>query len=103
MVKGVNMAQDDLFKALADANRRKILKLLSKKDSMTAGEIADQFQISKPAVSDHLKILRNAGLIYAEKQGQYINYQLNTTVMQELATLVFDILKIDKDKLKIKN
>jgi len=97
MVKGVNMAQDDLFKALADANRRKILKLLSKKDSMTAGEIADQFQISKPAVSDHLKILRNAGLIYAEKQGQYINYQLNTTVMQELATLVFDILKIDKN------
>ncbi|MBM4399355.1 MAG: helix-turn-helix transcriptional regulator, partial [Candidatus Cloacimonetes bacterium] len=53
------MAQDDLFKALADANRRKILKLLSKKDYMTASEIAEKFSISKPAISDHLKILRN--------------------------------------------
>jgi len=90
------MAQDDLFKALADANRRKILRLLSKKDSMTAGEIADEFTISKPAISEHLKILRNAGLIYAEKQGQFIFYQLNTTVLQELAALVFDFLKIEK-------
>jgi DNA-binding transcriptional ArsR family regulator len=90
------MAQDDVFKALADANRRKILRLLSKKDSMTAGEIAEQFSISKPAISDHLKILRNAGLIYAEKQGQFIFYQLNTTVLQELAALLFDFLKIEE-------
>ncbi len=91
------MVQDDLFKALADANRRKILRLLSKKDSMSAGDIADQFTISKPAISDHLKILRNAGLIYAEKQGQYIYYQLNATVMQEIAALMFDLLKINKE------
>jgi len=88
------MAQDEIFKALADANRRKILKLLSKKDSMSAGEIADRFTISKPAVSDHLKILRNAGLIYAEKQGQFILYQLNATIMQEITTLLFDFLNI---------
>jgi len=92
------MAQDDLFKALADANRRKILKLLGKKDSMTAGDIADQFSISKPAISDHLKILRNAGLIYADKQGQFIYYQLNATVMQEMAVLLFDLLKINKNE-----
>lgn len=91
------MAQDEVFKALADASRRKILKLLSKNDSMTAGDIADQFTISKPAVSDHLKILRNAGLIYAEKQGQFIYYQLNATIMQELTALLFDVLNI-KDK-----
>ena len=91
------MAQDEVFKALADANRRKILRLLSKKDSMNAGEIADQFTISKPAISDHLKILRNAGLIYADKQGQFIHYQLNATVMQEIAALLFDLLKIDKN------
>jgi ArsR family transcriptional regulator, arsenate/arsenite/antimonite-responsive transcriptional repressor len=97
------MAQDDLFKALADANRRKILRLLSKQDSMTAGEIADQFTISKPAISDHLKVLRNAGLIYADKQGQFINYQLNTTVMQEAATLLFDLLKINKNDLDSKS
>jgi ArsR family transcriptional regulator, arsenate/arsenite/antimonite-responsive transcriptional repressor len=97
------MAQDDLFKALADANRRKILRLLSKQDSMTAGEIADQFTISKPAISDHLKVLRNAGLIYADKQGQFIHYQLNTTVMQEAATLLFDLLKINKNDLDSKS
>jgi len=97
------MGQDDVFKALADSNRRKILKLLSKKDSMTAGDIADQFSISKPAISEHLKILRNAGLIYAEKQGQFILYQLNSTIMQEFAALLFDLLKIqDQDKHKEK-
>lgn len=92
------MEQDSLFKALADANRRKILRMLSKKDSMTAGDIAEQFSISKPAISDHLKILRNAGLIYAEKQGQFINYQLNATVMQELAMLMFDLLNINNEE-----
>ena len=90
------MANDDLFKALADANRRKILRMLGKKDSMTAGEIADQFTISKPAISDHLKVLRNAGLIYADKQGQFIYYQLNATVMQEITAVLFDLLKINK-------
>lgn len=88
------MGQDDVFKALADSNRRKILKLLSKKDSMTAGDIADQFNISKPAISEHLKILRNAGLIYADKQGQFIHYQLNATIMQEIAALLFEFLNI---------
>jgi DNA-binding transcriptional ArsR family regulator len=92
------MAHDDLFKALADANRRKILKLLGKKDSMTAGEIAEQFSISKPAISDHLKVLRNAGLIYAEKQGQFINYQLNATVVQEITAMMFELLKINKEE-----
>jgi ArsR family transcriptional regulator, arsenate/arsenite/antimonite-responsive transcriptional repressor len=92
------MANDDLFKALADANRRKILKLLQKNDSMTAGDIAAQFEISKPAVSDHLKVLRNAGLIYPEKQGQFIYYQLNATIMQELTAVVFDLLKINKEE-----
>jgi ArsR family transcriptional regulator len=91
------MKQDDLFKALADPNRRKILRLLSKHDSMTAGDISAEFTISKPAISDHLKILRNAGLIYAQKQGQYMIYQLNTTIVQELAALVFDFLNIKRD------
>jgi DNA-binding transcriptional ArsR family regulator len=92
------MANDELFKALADANRRKILKLLQKNDSMTAGDIAEQFSISKPAVSDHLKVLRNAGLIYAEKKGQFIYYQLDTTVVQELTAILFDLLKINKEE-----
>ncbi len=72
-----------LFKALNDATRRDILELLKKKD-MTAGEIADQFHISKPSISHHLDLLKQAGLVDAVKDGQYILYSLNTTVMDEI-------------------
>ncbi|MGC4056972.1 MAG: autorepressor SdpR family transcription factor [Chitinophagaceae bacterium] len=72
-----------LFKALNDATRREILELLKVRD-MTAGEIADHFSISKPSISHHLDLLKQAGLIEAEKQGQFISYSLNTTVFDEL-------------------
>jgi len=72
-----------LFKALNDSTRREILELLKKKD-MTAGEIADQFNISKPSISHHLDLLKQAGLVEAEKHGQFITYSLNTTVVDEL-------------------
>lgn len=72
-----------LFKALNDPTRREILELLKKKD-MTAGEIADQFNISKPSISHHLDLLKQAGLVDAEKHGQFISYSLNTTVVDEL-------------------
>lgn len=72
-----------LFKALNDPTRREILELL-KKRNMTAGEIADQFNISKPSISHHLDLLKQAGLVEAEKQGQFISYSLNTTVVDEL-------------------
>jgi len=72
-----------LFKALNDATRREILELLRKKD-MTAGDIADHFAISKPSISHHLDLLKQAGLVDAEKQGQFITYSLNTTVVDEI-------------------
>lgn len=72
-----------LFKALNDATRREILELLKEKD-MTAGEIADRFNISKPSISHHLDLLRQAGLVVSVKEGQFINYSLNTTVMDEM-------------------
>lgn len=72
-----------LFKALNDPTRREILELLKKKD-MTAGEIADQFHISKPSISHHLDLLRQAGLVESVKEGQFIYYSLNTTVMDEI-------------------
>jgi len=74
---------NSLFKALNDSTRREILELL-KKRNMTAGEIADQFNISKPSISHHLDLLKQAGLVEAEKQGQFISYSLNTTVVDEL-------------------
>lgn len=66
---------DDVFQALASTVRRKILAYLSASD-MTAGEIVDRFNMSAPSVSKHLRILQNAGLISAEKKGQYVHYQL---------------------------
>ncbi len=66
---------DDVFQALASTARRKILAYLSASD-LTAGEIVERFDMSAPSVSKHLKILQNAGLITAEKKGQYIHYSL---------------------------
>lgn len=72
-----------LFKALNDQTRRDILELLRDKD-LTAGEIADQFNISKPSISHHLDLLKQAELVEAVKQGQYIYYSLNTTVVDDI-------------------
>ncbi len=64
-----------VFKALASVTRRKILAYLSNAD-LTAGEIADRFDMSKPAISNHLNTLRNAGLVKEEKKGQYVIYSI---------------------------
>ena len=66
---------EQVFEALSSGVRRKILAYLSA-SSLTAGEIASRFDISKPSVSKHLSILENAGLITAEKKGQFIHYSL---------------------------
>lgn len=87
-VKG-GMTVNDAFKALSDPTRRKILELLSEKDR-NAGEIADYFHISKPSISHHLSILKNAGLVSDERQGQNIVYTLNTTVFQDLIRWFFE-------------
>ena len=63
------------FQALSSSVRRQILAYLSK-TSLTAGQIADRFDISKPALSKHLSILMNAGLIAKEKRGQFVHYRL---------------------------
>jgi len=69
------MASDKVFEALSSVVRRKILAYLSA-TSLTAGEIADRFDMSKPSMSKHLSILENAGLIKGEKKGQFIHYSL---------------------------
>ena len=86
-----------LFKALNDQTRRDILELLKRKD-MTAGDIADEFNFSKPTISHHLDLLRQAGLVESVKQGQFIYYSLNTTVMDEIVTwfVQFTDKKINK-------
>ncbi|MDZ4169936.1 MAG: autorepressor SdpR family transcription factor [Coriobacteriia bacterium] len=83
--------QGDLFKALSDATRRDILRLLRDGD-LTAGTIADNFSISKPSISHHLAALRNAGLVTTERRGQEIVYSLNATVFQELMAYSLEFL-----------
>ena len=88
-----------VFKALNDKTRRDILELLKDGDK-TAGEIADHFQFSKPTISHHLDLLKQAELLVSEKKGQYIYYSLNTTVVDELLKWVLQftpaIIKTDK-------
>ena len=88
--KYININLNALFKALNDPTRREILELLKEKD-LTAGEIADQFNISKPSISHHLDLLRQAGLVVSVKEGQFIYYSLNTTVMDELLKWIMSL------------
>lgn len=72
-----------VFKALNDQTRRDIVELLKKGD-LTAGEIADHFDISKPSISHHLDLLKQANIVSSVKQGQFIYYSLNATVLDEI-------------------
>ena len=81
-----------IFKALDDSTRREILDMLKEKD-MTAGEIADKFNISKPSISHHLDILKQAKLVVAIKQGQFQIYSLNTTIMDEIIQWMMNLNK----------
>ncbi|MFN0201198.1 MAG: autorepressor SdpR family transcription factor [Bacteroidia bacterium] len=74
---------NELFKALNDPTRRQILTLLKEKD-LTAGEIAAHFEMSKPSISHHLDLLRQANLVISFKKGQFVLYSLNMTVLDEL-------------------
>ncbi|MEP7251605.1 MAG: autorepressor SdpR family transcription factor [Ginsengibacter sp.] len=74
---------NSVFKALNDQTRRDILELLKEKD-LSAGEIVEKFNMSGPSISHHLDLLKQAGLVSTTKNGQYIYYSLNTTVVDEI-------------------
>ncbi|MEM9672528.1 MAG: autorepressor SdpR family transcription factor [Cyclobacteriaceae bacterium] len=88
-----------LFKALDDPIRRQILEMLKEKD-LTAGEIADAFHISKPSISYHLDLLKQADLVFANKKGQYVNYTLNTSVLDEVISWLMDLHQTPKPTTK---
>ena len=89
------------FKALNDPTRRRILEILRERD-LTAGEIADHFNISKPSISHHLDLLKQADLVNAVKEGQFIYYSLNTTVVDELLKWLIDFSSAKNSKKKKK-
>ncbi|WP_010233571.1 autorepressor SdpR family transcription factor [Clostridium arbusti] len=83
------------FKALADPTRRKIIILLKEKD-LTAGEIAEHFNMTKPSISHHLNALKQASLVTDERKGQNIYYSLNTTVLQEVTNWFFNVTHVNE-------
>jgi ArsR family transcriptional regulator len=84
------MHMNDAFKALADPTRREILRLLQGGEK-TAGELAERFDISKPSVSHHFNVLKQADLVGTRREGQQIYYFLNTTVVEDLLTLIWGL------------
>lgn len=80
-----------VFKALADPTRREILRLLGRSE-MTAGELAQHFDMTKPSMSHHFSVLKDADLIQSRREGQQIWYSLNTTVLQDVFTWAWDLI-----------
>lgn len=81
---------NDAFKALADPTRREILRLLRKRE-MTAGEIAERFDTTKPTLSHHFAVLKEADLVTSRREGQIIWYGLNTTVLEDVIAWAIDV------------
>lgn len=89
------MGIQNTLKALSDPTRREILNML-KKGKMSAGEIVENFPVSGAAVSRHLSILKDADLIRDEREGKFIFYELNASVLEEIMLWITD-LKGDND------
>jgi len=85
---------NSVFKALSDPTRREILRLLTRGEK-TAGELAEHFDMTKPSVSHHFAVLKEADLIHSRREGQQIHYSLNTTVVQDLLTWLYDLFGTD--------
>jgi DNA-binding transcriptional ArsR family regulator len=79
------------FKALADSTRREILSLL-RHGERTAGDLAERFDMTKPSMSHHFAVLKDADLITSRREGQQIWYSLNTTVVQDVLAWSLDLV-----------
>ena len=84
------MGLQNTLKALADPTRREILNLL-KKGRLSAGEITEHFNITAAAISRHLSVLKEADLIWDTRDGKYIFYELNTSVLEEIMLWITDL------------
>ena len=84
---------NDAFKALADPSRRQILARLRAEGELTAGVLAEQFDMTKPTMSHHFTVLKEAGLVKSRREGQQIFYSLNTTVIEDVVGLFLDLVQ----------
>ena len=92
------MGLQNTLKALSDPTRREILNLL-KKSRLSAGEIAEQFPVTGASISRHLSVLRDADLIRDKREGKFIYYELNTSVLEEIMLWIGN-LKGDKNEIQ---
>src|SRR5438067_7784899 len=93
----ITMRMNEAFKALADPTRRHILKLL-RRGEMTAGQLAEHFDMAKPSLSHHFSVLKQADLVTTRREGQQIYYALNTTVVEDLLGLIWGLFSDGKRK-----
>ncbi|HMD78076.1 MAG TPA: autorepressor SdpR family transcription factor [Terracidiphilus sp.] len=91
------MSSNETFKALADPTRREILALL-RQGERTAGDLAERFDMTKPSMSHHFTVLKEAGLITSRREGQQIWYGLNTTVVEDLMAWAMGLIGDGKRK-----
>jgi len=89
------MGFNNLFQALADETRRKILELLKEQD-LSAGQIGKNFPISPPSITHHLNVLKNADLVSNRREGQEIIYSINLSVFEEAANLLIKFFQTKK-------
>src|SRR5438132_8199201 len=87
------MHSNEVFKALADPTRREILQLV-RGGEMTAGELTERVssRVSKPSMSHHFAVLKEADLVTARREGQQIYYALNTTVVEDVLAIIWGLL-----------
>jgi ArsR family transcriptional regulator len=85
------------FKAIADPTRREILHML-RKEEMTAGDVAARFDMTRPTMSHHFSVLKEAGLVTSRREGQTIWYALNTTVLEDVLAWTMDMARGARDR-----
>ena len=87
----------DIYTALAEPNRRRIIELIAKKGSLTATDISDRFDITPPAISQHLKVLRESQLVQMEKVAQRRIYRINADKLSEIEEWIQKLKKVWND------
>jgi ArsR family transcriptional regulator len=91
------MALNQVFKALSDPTRREIIRLLGHGER-TAGELAASFDMTKPSMSHHFAVLKEADLVISRREGQQIFYSLNTTVLEDVLARIWDLFGAETTK-----
>jgi ArsR family transcriptional regulator len=91
------MSNNFVFKAIADPSRREILRML-RQGEKTAGELAECFDMTKPSMSHHFAVLKEADLITSRRKGQTIWYGLNTSVLEDIVAWAIDMAGVNSER-----